>query len=138
MRISDWSSDVCSSDLPAELAEIAAARSKQVTSDGWRQAFRWPVTGRLSGFFGSQRVYQGKPGSYHSGTDVAVPAGTPFVAPAAGVVVLAASAPFTLEGTLLIVDHGMGLSRDRMSTRLNSSPYFASRLPSSAFQNNPT
>ncbi|AJA10481.1 peptidase M23B [Sphingopyxis fribergensis] len=95
---------------PAELAQIAAARNMQVASDGWRQTFRWPVTGRLSGFFGSQRVYQGKPGTYHSGTDVAVPAGTPFVAPADGVVVLAASAPFTLEGNLLIVDHGMGLS----------------------------
>lgn len=95
---------------PAELAAIAAARDRQVASDGWRQAFRWPVTGRLSGFFGSQRVYQGKPGSYHSGTDVAVPEGTPFVAPADGVVVLAATAPFTLEGNLLIVDHGMGLS----------------------------
>ena len=95
---------------PAELAQIAAARSKQIESDGWRQAFRWPVKGRLSGFFGSQRVYQGKPGSYHSGTDVAVPAGTPFVAPADGVVVLAATSPFTLEGNLLIVDHGMGLS----------------------------
>ena len=95
---------------PAELAQIAAARNMAVTSDGWRQKFRWPVTGRLSGFFGSQRVYQGKPGTYHSGTDVAVPAGTPFVAPADGVVVLAAAAPFTLEGNLLIVDHGMGLS----------------------------
>lgn len=95
---------------PAELAQIAAARNRQVDSDGWRQTFRWPVTGRMSGFFGSQRVYQGKPGTYHSGTDVAVPAGTPFVAPADGVVVLAASAPFTLEGNLLIVDHGMGLS----------------------------
>ena len=95
---------------PAELAQIAAARNMAVTSDGWRQKFRWPVTGRLSGFFGSQRVYQGKPGTYHSGTDVAVPAGTPFVAPADGVVVLAATAPFTLEGNLLIVDHGMGLS----------------------------
>jgi len=95
---------------PAELAQIAAARAMQVDSDGWKQRFRWPVTGRLSGFFGSQRVYQGKPGTYHSGTDVAVPAGTPFVAPADGVVVLAASAPFTLEGNLLIVDHGMGLS----------------------------
>lgn len=95
---------------PAELAQIAAARDMQVSSDGWRQKFRWPVTGRLSGFFGSQRVYQGKPGTYHSGTDVAVPAGTPFVAPADGVVVLAATTPFTLEGNLLIVDHGMGLS----------------------------
>lgn len=95
---------------PAELAQIAAARAMQVDSDGWRQAFRWPVTGRFSGFFGSQRIYQGKPGSYHSGTDIAVPAGTPFVAPADGVVVLAAATPFTLEGHLLIVDHGMGLS----------------------------
>ena len=95
---------------PAELAQIAAARAGAVESDGWRQRFRWPVTGRLSGLFGSQRVYQGKPGSYHGGTDIAVPAGTPFVAPADGVVTLAASAPFTLEGNLLIVDHGMGLS----------------------------
>ncbi len=95
---------------PAELAQIAAARNMQVESDGWKQRFRWPVTGRQSGRFGSQRVYQGKPGPYHSGTDVAVPAGTPFVAPADGVVVLAADAPFTLEGHLLIVDHGMGLT----------------------------
>ncbi|KAB2850042.1 MAG: M23 family metallopeptidase, partial [Sphingopyxis terrae] len=95
---------------PAELAQIAAARASHVESDGWRQQFRWPATGRLSGFFGSQRVYQGKPGSYHSGTDIAVPAGTPFFAPADGVVVLAADAPFTLEGNLLIVDHGMGLT----------------------------
>ena len=95
---------------PAELEQINAARGLPVESDGWRQRFIWPVTGRLSGVFGSQRVYQGKPGSYHSGTDIAVPAGTPFVAPADGVVTLAASAPFMLEGHLLIVDHGMGLS----------------------------
>jgi len=95
---------------PAELAQIAAARNGEATSDGWKQRFRWPVTGRLSGFFGAQRVYQGKPGAYHSGTDIAVPAGTPFVAPADGVVVLAATTPFTLEGHLLIVDHGMGVT----------------------------
>ena len=95
---------------PAELAQIAAARRTDQASDGWRQRFIWPVTGRRSGFFGSQRVYQGKPGTYHSGADIAVPAGTPFVAPADGVVVLAAASPFTLEGNLLIVDHGMGLN----------------------------
>ncbi len=95
---------------PAELEQIRAARAVEAESGGWRQSFIWPVTGRLSGFFGSQRVYQGKPGSYHSGTDVAAPAGTPFVAPADGVVTLAAAVPFTLEGHLLIVDHGMGLS----------------------------
>jgi len=95
---------------PAELAQIAEARRVDHDVDGWRQSFRWPATGRLSGFFGSQRVYQGKPGSYHSGTDIALPAGTPFYAPADGVVTLAATTPFTLEGHLLIVDHGMGLN----------------------------
>ncbi|SKB40337.1 Peptidase family M23 [Sphingopyxis flava] len=95
---------------PAELAQIAEARRVDHDVDGWRQPFRWPATGRLSGFFGAQRVYQGKPGAYHSGTDIAVPAGTPFYAPASGVVVLAATTPFTLEGKLLIIDHGMGLN----------------------------
>ena len=93
-----------------ELAQINAARRMAVESDGWRQNFIWPVKGRLSGYFGSQRVYQGKPGSYHSGTDIAVPTGTPFVAPADGVVILAAETPFTLEGRLLMVDHGNGLN----------------------------
>lgn len=96
---------------PAELARIAVARALMPVSEGWRQAFLWPAKGRISGIFGSQRVYRGTPGSYHNGVDVAAPTGTPFVAPADGVVVLAAAdAPFTLEGHLLIVDHGMGLS----------------------------
>lgn len=93
-----------------ELAAIGAARATSVTSDGWRQAFIWPVRGRISGQFGSQRVYRGEPGSFHSGTDIAAATGTPFVAPADGVITLAAETPFTLEGYLLIVDHGMGLS----------------------------
>src|SRR3546814_19211039 len=69
---------------PAELAQIAAARATPVESDGWRQSLRWPATGRLSGFFGSQRVYQGQPGSYHRGTEIALPAGPPLLAPAHG------------------------------------------------------
>lgn len=95
---------------PGELAQMNAARRIPVTSDGWRQAFIWPVKGRISGVFGSQRIYAGEPGSPHSGVDVAVPTGTPIVAPADGVVILAAAAPFTLEGNLLIVNHGLGLS----------------------------
>ena len=61
--------------------------------------------------FGSQRIYRGTPGAYHSGTDIATgESGTPFVAPADGVVILAADSPFTLEGNLLMIDHGMGLN----------------------------
>jgi murein DD-endopeptidase MepM/ murein hydrolase activator NlpD len=95
---------------PDELAQIVAARSQSSDVEGWRQRFTWPVTGRVSGLFGAQRIYRGEPGSYHSGVDVARPAGTPVKAPADGVVVLAAASPFTLEGNLLIIDHGMGLN----------------------------
>lgn len=95
----------------AELAQINAARAIDSGSQGWRQRFVWPAKGRLSGLFGSQRIYNGTPGSYHSGTDIATGAsGTPFVAPADGVVILAAASPFTLEGNLLMIDHGMGLN----------------------------
>lgn len=95
---------------PAELAAIATARAQPVESDGWRQAFAWPVHGRQTGWFGAQRVYQGRPGSYHGGADVAVPTGTAVRAPADGVVILAADHPYTLEGNLLMIGHGMGLS----------------------------
>jgi murein DD-endopeptidase MepM/ murein hydrolase activator NlpD len=94
---------------PGELAQINAARSMDVQSDGWRQKLIWPSKGRISGFFGSQRIYAGEPGAPHSGVDVAAGLGAPVIAPADGVVTLAAAAPFTLEGNLLIVDHGMGL-----------------------------
>jgi murein DD-endopeptidase MepM/ murein hydrolase activator NlpD len=93
-----------------ELERIAAARAIDSGSTGWQQDFVWPATGRISGRFGSQRIYRGEPGSYHSGLDIAGATGTPYVAPADGVVVLATETPFTLEGYLLIIDHGMGLS----------------------------
>ncbi|MCW2365252.1 murein DD-endopeptidase MepM/ murein hydrolase activator NlpD [Sphingobium sp. B7D2B] len=93
-----------------ELARIVAARGDPQLSNGWRQTFIWPVKARISGVFGSQRIYRGTPGSYHSGLDLAGGQGTVYVAPADGVVVLASEDPFTLEGKLLIIDHGMGIN----------------------------
>jgi hypothetical protein len=93
-----------------ELARIVAARGVKATSSGWSQQFIWPARGRISGRFGSQRVYRGEPASFHSGVDVAPGAGAPVVAPADGVVVLAGPPAFSLEGNLLIIDHGMGLN----------------------------
>ncbi|QIQ87423.1 M23 family metallopeptidase [Erythrobacter sp.] len=92
-----------------EWEAIVAARAKETGATGWRQDFIWPVKGRISGRFGRQRIYRGEPGSYHSGIDIAPGAGTPFVAPADGVVVLARTG-FSLEGSLIIIDHGMGLN----------------------------
>lgn len=93
-----------------ELAAIAAARATRTDAQGWRQRFIWPRQGRLSGLFGAQRIYQGTAGAYHGGVDVAGASGEPVVAPAAGVVILAADRPYTLEGHLLMIDHGHGLN----------------------------
>lgn len=93
-----------------ELEQIYAARMVNADSPGWSQDFIWPVTGRISGRFGSQRIYRGEPGSYHTGIDIAGGDGTPYVSPADGVVTLATTSPFSLEGYLLIIDHGQGLN----------------------------
>lgn len=95
---------------PDELAQINAARHIETDAQGWRQHFIWPAHGRISTLFGSARVYGTTPQAPHGGLDVAVPSGTPVVAPADGVVVLATDHPFTLEGNLLIVDHGFSLN----------------------------
>ncbi|NWK98561.1 peptidase [Sphingobium lactosutens] len=94
-----------------ELEAIENARKMVTDAQGWRQHFIWPRTGRISGLFGSQRIYQGQPGAYHGGVDIAGATGTPVIAPADGVVILAAAdKPFTLEGHLLMIDHGHGLN----------------------------
>ena len=93
-----------------ELEAIAAARAVGTDAHGWRQRFYWPITGRVSGLFGAQRIYRGEPGAYHGGVDVAAATGAPVRAPADGVVVLAADKPFSLEGNLLLIDHGAGLN----------------------------
>ncbi|RLQ21869.1 M23 family peptidase [Seongchinamella sediminis] len=71
--------------------------------------FEWPARGRISGVYGSQRIYNGTPKNPHYGVDVAVPTGTPVHAPSAGVVTLAEPDLFFSGGTV-ILDHGYGLS----------------------------
>lgn len=67
-----------------------------------------PSDGKVSGVFGSQRVYNGIGGAPHSGLDIAAPAGTPVHACADGMVVLAAPDLF-LTGRTVMIDHGLGL-----------------------------
>ncbi|HEY0011448.1 MAG TPA: M23 family metallopeptidase [Allosphingosinicella sp.] len=93
-----------------EIARIREARAQRSDTSGWAQRFAWPSVGRISGLFGSQRIFRGVPAAYHSGVDVAAGAGAPVVAPADGVVVLAGPPMFSLEGNLVILDHGMGLN----------------------------
>lgn len=93
----------------AEVERIAAARAVPSQEAGWRQAFVWPAAGRISGVFGSRRFFGDEPQSPHSGTDIAARQGAPVLAPAAGVVVIASPPEYSLEGNLVIVDHGLGL-----------------------------
>ena len=99
--------------IRAEREKVRAAKSRRLAStDGLlavQQGFVWPVTGRISGVYGSQRIYNGTPGTPHYGVDVARPKGTPVLAPAAGEVTLAEPDLFYSGGTV-ILDHGYGFS----------------------------
>jgi len=92
-----------------EAAGIKAARATDSDSESFLTNFQWPLTGRISGVYGSQRVYNGKPGRPHYGVDVARPTGTVVVAPADAVVTLVQNDNYYSGGTL-ILDHGYGVS----------------------------
>lgn len=69
---------------------------------------RMPAVGRISGVYGSQRVFNGEPRNPHYGLDIAAPVGAPVVAPLSGTVLLAEDLYYS--GLTLIIDHGFGIS----------------------------
>lgn len=88
---------------------VRAARDTFSDQEAFASDFIWPLTGRISGVYGSQRIYNGEPGTPHYGIDIARPTGTPVVAPADGVVTLAVPDMFYSGGTM-IIDHGYGVN----------------------------
>jgi len=96
-----------------DIALVKDVRKKDDPRTDFSQPFIWPVTGRISGVYGSQRVLNGKPKRPHYGVDIAAPTGTPVKAPADGIVSMAHNDMFYSGGTL-IVDHGHGLSTTYM------------------------
>ena len=95
--------------IEREQALVAKARERDDDRSDFAVIFEWPLTGRISGVYGSQRIYNGKPKSPHSGLDVAAPKGKPVLAPAGGIVTFANPDLYLTGGTVL-VDHGHGLS----------------------------
>jgi murein DD-endopeptidase MepM/ murein hydrolase activator NlpD len=93
----------------AETDAIKAARAETTPWPFWQSAFQWPATGRISGVFGSQRIYGKVAAAFHAGLDIAAPHGTIVRAPIPGIVRLASDGPFSLEGNIIILDHGQGL-----------------------------
>ncbi len=92
-----------------DIALVKKARARDDPREDFLRGFEWPVKGRISGVYGSQRILNGKPRRPHFGVDVAAPVGAIVRAPADGVVTLAHGDMFFSGGTL-IVDHGHGLS----------------------------
>ncbi|SDZ73512.1 Murein DD-endopeptidase MepM and murein hydrolase activator NlpD, contain LysM domain [Desulfuromusa kysingii] len=88
---------------------VAQARQQDSDLPHFKDNFSWPIIGRISGIYGSQRVFNGEPRRPHFGIDIAAPTGTPVKAPAGGIVTLAHQGMF-FSGATLIIDHGHGLS----------------------------
>lgn len=95
--------------ITAETALIRAARARDSAAIWFADGFAWPVLGRLSGVYGSQRILNGEARNPHKGVDIAAPAGTPIAAPAAGVVSLVHDDMF-FTGKTVMIDHGHGLA----------------------------
>ncbi len=95
--------------IRADSAAVGRARRRDDARTDFLSGWIWPVEGRISGVYGSQRVLNGEPRRPHFGVDIAAPEGTPIVAPADGVVSLLHPDMF-YSGVTLLIDHGHGLS----------------------------
>lgn len=92
-----------------EQEKVASARKRDSGHTHFRGDFQWPVTGRITGVYGSQRVFDGEPRRPHYGVDIAAPEGTPVKAPSGGEVAMVHEDMFFSGGTL-VIDHGYGVS----------------------------
>jgi len=88
----------------AHQAQVIATYSQPLPE---RLTMRLPVGGRSSGSFGLRRMFNGQSRQPHSGMDIAAPAGTPVVAPAAGRVI--DTGDYFFNGHTVWLDHGGGL-----------------------------
>jgi len=95
--------------IHTEALQVKAARAHNTELPWFSQHFIWPVTGPVSGVYGSQRILNGQPRWPHYGVDVVAPKGTVVRAAAAGIVRLAHPGMY-LSGATLIIDHGYGVS----------------------------
>jgi len=95
--------------IEREAERVRQARQRDAARTDFLADFQWPLQGRITGVYGSQRVYNGEPRRPHYGIDIAAAKGAPVRAPAAGRVTLT-DADMYFSGGTLILDHGHGLS----------------------------
>jgi murein DD-endopeptidase MepM/ murein hydrolase activator NlpD len=92
-----------------EAVQLATIVNKYTPTRLWSGAFRQPLYGTISEFFGTRRSYNGGPvgACGHEGADFAMPGGTPIYAPARGRVVFAGLTQ--VRGNMTVIDHGAGV-----------------------------
>ncbi len=88
--------------------KIKNAKKTHSKKKFFNEKFILPSEGRMSGFYGSQRILNSKPRRPHAGIDIAAKEGTSVVAPSSGIVKLVAKNMF-FTGNTVIIDHGIGL-----------------------------
>ena len=88
---------------------IKAVRAQDTPETWFARGFVWPLEGRITGVFGSQRILNGEPRRPHFGIDIAAPEGAPVLAPNDGRVALAEADLYFTGGTVML-DHGHGLT----------------------------
>jgi murein DD-endopeptidase MepM/ murein hydrolase activator NlpD len=73
----------------------------------FKKPFILPTKGKFTTPFGAYRIYNGRPGSRHSGLDIANKVGTPVVAANKGKIIV--SDLFRCNGKSVMIDHGAGV-----------------------------
>jgi murein DD-endopeptidase MepM/ murein hydrolase activator NlpD len=95
--------------IVAEQAAVKEVRQVDRPNPWFETGFIWPVTGPITGIYGSQRILNGEPKWPHYGVDIAAPEGTAVRATADGLVVLVNRDMYYSGGTV-VLDHGFGLT----------------------------
>lgn len=97
--------------IAQDIKDAKASRKKITPVQFYNKVWQNPVRSknkiRITGVYGSQRVFKGVPKNPHYGIDYAVPTGTPLLAPMDGTVVLTKDMYYS--GHTIIIDHGGGV-----------------------------
>jgi len=96
------------SRINKEAMDIGIARVSTAYPCPDKFAFTRPVNSLITGWFGSQRVYNGVPRSPHSGVDFKGNVGDKIIAPADGQVSYLQD--MFMTGLTMVIDHGCGVT----------------------------
>ena len=97
--------------IAADADDVKRARTRDDAggqAGDFLRGFDMPVTGRITGIYGSQRILNGAPRAPHYGIDIAAAKGTPVLAPAGGRITLVKELYFS--GWTVLITHVFGLN----------------------------